>query len=152
MLGAPVSELNFRTHGGQEPARGLDVAHLRDIFEDDRFFGEQSGGHGGQGRVFSAADANRSQQWIAAANYEFIHIDIVRCEGVTLSIVKVKCVSAGGELVNRKGTACWRYGTFSRGKKSSFARPSGRDAGATKSALQRSGGGDGLADVSLGGF
>jgi hypothetical protein len=107
---------------------------LRDIFQDDRFIGKQSSSHGWQGCVFSAADANRPEQRVAAANYKFIHIDIVRCEIVTLGIVKAKCIAAGRELVNRKGTACWREDTTLLGReKSSFARPSGRrDAGATK--------------------
>src|SRR6202035_5280911 len=73
----------------------------------------------------------------AAANYEFIHIDIVRCEGVMLSIVKAKCVSAGRELVNRKGTACWRLRNLLERKKSSFARPSTGETPALRNRFYR---------------
>ena len=34
------------------------------IFQDDRFVGEQGSGHGGKGGIFGAADANRAQQRI----------------------------------------------------------------------------------------
>ena len=73
MLGASVAEFDLGAHGGEQLARGFDVAHLRNVFEDDRFVGEQSGGHAGEGGVFCAADANRAEQRIAAADYEFIH-------------------------------------------------------------------------------
>src|SRR5579872_2986964 len=127
MLGAAVSELNLRTHGRQKFARGLDIAHLRDVFKDDRFIRKQSGGHSWEGCVLSAANANSALQRISAANDEFVHIDIVRCENATLGIVKAKWVGAGRELPNRKGTACWRKDTMLLGrKKSSFARPWGR--------------------------
>jgi hypothetical protein len=77
MLGASETEFDFGTHRGQEFARGFYVAHLGDVFQDDWFFGEQSGGHGGQGGVLGAADAHCSQQRIAAADYEFIHFEVV---------------------------------------------------------------------------
>ena len=73
MLGAAVSQFDFGAHGGQQFARGFDVAHLRNIFQNDRLFGEQGGGHGGQGGVLGAADANCPQQRIAAANHKFVH-------------------------------------------------------------------------------
>ena len=41
MLGASVAEFDFGAHGGEELARGLDVAHLRDVFENHRLVGEQ---------------------------------------------------------------------------------------------------------------
>ncbi len=73
MLGAAVSEFDFGSHGGKQFARGLNVADLRDVFQDDRIFGEQGGRHRRQGRVFCPADANGAEEWISTANYEFIH-------------------------------------------------------------------------------
>ena len=77
MLGASVAQFDFRAHGGEQFARGLDVAHLRNVFEDDRLVGEQGGGHGRQRGVLGAADADGPQQRIAAANYEFVHSEMV---------------------------------------------------------------------------
>ena len=73
MLGAAVAELDFAAHGGEQLALGLDVLDLGDVFENDFVFGEDGGGHAGQGGVFCAADADGAKQRIAAANYEFIH-------------------------------------------------------------------------------
>ena len=73
MLRPSVSQFNFCAHGGQQFASGLNVAHLRDIFQDDWFFREQSGSHGRQCGVLRATDPNGPQQRIAAANYELIH-------------------------------------------------------------------------------
>ena len=39
VLGASVAEFDFGAHGGEQVARGLDVAHLRNVFEDDRLVG-----------------------------------------------------------------------------------------------------------------
>ena len=77
MLGAAVAEFDFGAHGGQQVALGLDVADLGNVFQDDGLFGEQGGGHGGQRGVFCAADANRAEQRIAAANYELVHVLII---------------------------------------------------------------------------
>ena len=73
MLGPAVAQFDFGAHRSQQLARGLDVAHLRDILQDDRLVGQQSGGHGRQGGVLGAADANGPQQRIAAANHKLIH-------------------------------------------------------------------------------
>ena len=73
MLRAAVSQFDFRAHGGQQFARGFNVAHLRDIFQNDGFVGEQGRGHGRQRGILGAADANCSQQRIAAANYKLVH-------------------------------------------------------------------------------
>ena len=73
MLGASVAEFDFGAHGGQQVARGLNVAHLRNVFEDDRFVGEQRGGHAGKRGIFRAADAHGSKQRLAAADYKFVH-------------------------------------------------------------------------------
>ncbi len=47
MLGAPVTEFDFSSHGREQLARGFDVADLGNIFQDHRFFGEESSGHRG---------------------------------------------------------------------------------------------------------
>ncbi len=73
MLGAAVAELDLGAHGGEQLALGLDVADLRDVFEDDLVFGEDGGGHAGEGGVFGAADTNGAEERIATANDEFIH-------------------------------------------------------------------------------
>ena len=73
MLGAAVAEFDFRSHGGEEVARSFNVAYLRNVFEDDRFVGEQGSGHAGKRSVFSAADADGAEQRFTAADYEFIH-------------------------------------------------------------------------------
>ena len=73
VVGASVAEFDFGAHGGEQVARGLDVAHLRDVFEDDRFVGEEGGGHAGKRGVFRAADADGAEQRIAAADYKFVH-------------------------------------------------------------------------------
>ena len=73
VVGASVAEFDFGTHGGEQPARGLDVADLRNVFENDLFVGEQSGGHARERSVFSAADSNGAEQRIAAANNKLVH-------------------------------------------------------------------------------
>ena len=73
MLGPAIAEFDFGAHGSQQLARGLDVAHLGNIFQNDRLVGEQSGGHAGKRGVLRAADANRAEQRIAAANDKFVH-------------------------------------------------------------------------------
>ena len=81
VLRAAVAEFDFRAHGGEQLARGFDVAHLRNVFQNDRLFGEQSRSHGGQRGILGAADANRAEQRIAAANYKFIHEDGLKSAG-----------------------------------------------------------------------
>ena len=73
MLGAAVAEFDLGAHGGEQLALGFNVAHLGNVFEDDRLFGENGGGHGRQRGVFGAADANRPEQGITTANYKLIH-------------------------------------------------------------------------------
>ncbi len=74
MLSASVAELDFGAHGGQEIAGGLDVANLRNVFQDHRLIGEQGGGHAGQRGIFGAADADRAEQRLSAAKDELVHI------------------------------------------------------------------------------
>ena len=73
VLGASVAEFDLGAHGGQQVARGLDVADLRNVLENYRLIGEQGRGHAGQRGVLRAADANRAEQRLSAANDEFIH-------------------------------------------------------------------------------
>src|SRR5579864_9450094 len=73
MVGASVAEFDFGSHGREKVARGLNVANLRDVFEDDRLVSEQGSGHAGKGGIFCAADADRAEQRLTAANYEFVH-------------------------------------------------------------------------------
>jgi len=73
MMGASIAEFDFRTHGGKQLARGLDIAHLRDVFENHRFVGEQSCRHARERGVLRATDADCPQQRVATADYELIH-------------------------------------------------------------------------------
>ena len=73
VLGASVAEFDFGAHGGEQVARGLDVADLRNVFEDDGLVGEQGGGHAGERGVFRAADADGAEQRLSAADYELVH-------------------------------------------------------------------------------
>ena len=73
MVGASVAEFDLGAHGGEQVARGLNVAHLRNIFEDDGFVGEQGGGHAGKRGVFCATNAHRPKQRLAAADDQFVH-------------------------------------------------------------------------------
>ena len=63
MLGAAVAEFDLGAHGDEQAALGLDVADLGNVFEDDFVFGEDGGGHAGQGGVFCAGDL----EWFRAA-------------------------------------------------------------------------------------
>ena len=92
MVSASVAEFDLGSHGGQQFARGFDVAHLRNVFEDHRLVGEQSGGHAGQGGVFRSTDADGAEQRRAAADYEFIHC-------VSYSLVFIRFVSRLDEFV-----------------------------------------------------
>src|SRR5713226_9477555 len=73
MLRPAVSQFDLGAHGRQQLACGFNVAYLRNVFQNDRFFREQGGGHGWQGGVLGSADPNCSQQRIAAADYKFVH-------------------------------------------------------------------------------
>ena len=73
VVGASVAEFDFGAHGGEQVARGLNVAHLRNVFEDDGLVGEQGGGHAGQRGILCAADVNGAEQRLSAADYELVH-------------------------------------------------------------------------------
>ncbi len=62
VLGAAVAELDLGAHGGEELALGLDVADLRDVFEDDFAFCEDGGGHAGERGVFCAGDFEGAEE------------------------------------------------------------------------------------------
>ncbi len=68
MMGAAITEFDFGSHGGEQAAGGFDVAHLRDVFQDDSIFGKQSCSHAGKGGILRAADAHCAQEWGAAAD------------------------------------------------------------------------------------
>ena len=55
VLRAPVAQLDLGAHRNQQPPLGLNVAHLRNVFERDFVFGENGSGHAGQ-REFFAPD------------------------------------------------------------------------------------------------
>ena len=74
MLGAAIAQFHLGAHGRQQFALGLDVAHLGNVFQDDRFFGKQGGGHGRKRGILGATDAHRAQQRIAAANDKLVHV------------------------------------------------------------------------------
>ena len=73
VMGASVAEFDFGAHGGEQLAKGLDVAHLRDVFENHRFVGEQGCRHAGECGVLRATDSHRAEQRVATADYELIH-------------------------------------------------------------------------------
>ena len=73
VMGASVAEFDFGAHGGEQVACGLNVADLRNVFENDRLIGEQGSGHAGKSGIFRAADADGAEQRLSAANDELIH-------------------------------------------------------------------------------
>ena len=73
VVGASVAKFDFGAHGGQQVARGLNVADLGNVFEDDGLIGEQGGGHAGQRGIFGSADADGAEQRLSAADYELVH-------------------------------------------------------------------------------
>ena len=74
VLGAAVAELDLGAHGGEQLALGLDVADLRDVFEDDFVFGEDGGGHAGERGVLCAGDFDGAEKRVAAAYYKLVHL------------------------------------------------------------------------------
>jgi hypothetical protein len=77
VLRAAVAEFYFGAHLRQQFARGFDVAHLRDVFENYGLIREKGGSHGRQSCVLGAADTNGSQQRITATYYKLIHIEMI---------------------------------------------------------------------------
>ncbi len=64
---------NFGRHERQQFRHGYDVAHLRDVMEDDRLRRKQGGGHQRQGRVLGAGDFDGAVEGLAASNSKFVH-------------------------------------------------------------------------------
>jgi hypothetical protein len=83
MVRASVTEFNFGTHRRQQVARGLDIPHLRNVFENDRLIRKQRCGHAGKGGIFCPAYAYGAQQRFSAADDELIHERFLRfdCNG-----------------------------------------------------------------------
>ena len=73
VLRAAIAELDLSAHGGQQLARGLNIAYVRNIFQNDRLVSQQSGRHRRQRGVLCPAHSNRAQQRIAATNYKLVH-------------------------------------------------------------------------------
>ncbi len=73
VLGASVAEFDIGAHGSEKVAGGLNVADLRNVFQNDGFVGEQGGCHARQCGIFCAADVDGAEQRLAAADDEFIH-------------------------------------------------------------------------------
>jgi hypothetical protein len=88
-MGASVAEFDFGAHGGEQLARGLDVAHLRNVFENHRFVGEQSRRHARQRGVLRATDAHRAEQRVAPADYELIHVVLPQSPGEDRSLCHI---------------------------------------------------------------
>ena len=51
----------------------MDVAQVGHVMDDARLLGEQGGGEDRQGGIFRAADFDRTGEWMAAVNENFIH-------------------------------------------------------------------------------
>jgi len=73
MLSAAIAEFDLGAHCGEKLARGFNVAHLRDVFENNRLFRKQCGSHCRQGCILGTADADGAQQGSATSNDELIH-------------------------------------------------------------------------------
>jgi len=73
VLSAAVTEFDLGAHAGEELALGLDVADLRDVFEDDLVFGEDGGSHAGEGGVLGSGDFDGAEKGIAATYYKLVH-------------------------------------------------------------------------------
>src|SRR5690242_10072261 len=73
MRGTAIAQFNLGAHGDQEVALGLNVANVRDIFQNDGLIGEDGGSHGREGGILCAADADAAQQGIAATYYKLVH-------------------------------------------------------------------------------
>ena len=74
VLGASIPKFDLGAHRRQQLARGLNVAHLRNVFQNHRLIGKQRGRHAGKRGILRAADAYRPQQRLSAAYDQFVHI------------------------------------------------------------------------------
>jgi hypothetical protein len=60
VLGAAVAQFDLGAHRSKQSPLCLDIADLGDVLQHHFVFGENCGGHAGQGGVFCAAHPNRS--------------------------------------------------------------------------------------------
>ena len=74
VLGAAVAEFDLGAHADEQLALGLDVADLRDVFEDDFVFGEDGGGHAGERGVLCAGDLDGAEEGISSAYDKLVHV------------------------------------------------------------------------------
>src|SRR5690348_13938804 len=82
MGSAAVAQLHLSAHGHEKVALRMNVAHVRNIFQNHGLVCEESGGHRGQCGILGAADADASHQGIATTNYKFIHKTLWRDSSV----------------------------------------------------------------------
>ena len=82
MGSATVAQFHFRAHGDKQVALRLNVANVRNIFQNYGLIGKDGGSHRGQSGIFGAADAYASHQGIATTNYKFIHKTLWRNKAV----------------------------------------------------------------------
>jgi hypothetical protein len=73
VLGAAVAELDLGAHGGEQLALGLNIADLRDVFEDNLVFGEDGGGHAGKGGVLGPGNFDGPKKGVSAAYNKLVH-------------------------------------------------------------------------------
>ena len=129
MLRAAVTELDFSSHGGQQIALGNDVAYLRNVFQNDRFIGEQRSSHCGQSGVLRAANAHRADQRVTAADYKFVHEaksrDILRGQAnqkqTLIVVLSISCRKRGVNRPRNGGQDPAER--FSRSTRSTCSRP-----------------------------
>ncbi len=73
VLSAAIAELDLGAHADEQLALSLDVANLRDVFEDDFALGKDGGGHAGKRGVLSSGDLDGAEKRVAAAYYKLVH-------------------------------------------------------------------------------
>src|ERR1700746_2312690 len=78
MLRAPVSEFDLGSHRSQQVACRLNVAHLRNILENNRLVGEQSGSHAGKRSILRATYPYSAKQRLSATNDKLIHESVLK--------------------------------------------------------------------------
>ena len=75
MMSASVAQFNFSAHGDKQIALGLNVADVRDVFQDYGLVGQDSGSHGRQRGILGSTDADTSHQGIATT-VRYTHIAV----------------------------------------------------------------------------
>ena len=72
-MSTAIPKLYFRAHGFKQLSFSLNIANVRNIFENHWFFSEDSGRHRGQRSVLRSAYTDGSDQGIATTDDEFVH-------------------------------------------------------------------------------